>query len=306
MFIFFHFTSLHFVVGNIADANEALGVILHRLHEECFSCDPIEHPCITHRIFGVQTLEQIYCIDCGSSSEPTCRESFTHLVYASELLQKAAYSTSLQQTTSFGKLLSYSLKSTSASILECPTELCRGRGIMQSHLLNNPIVLAICITWTSSQEDIATLQALLDIITEQLSTEDMFTTVLSTTSEFTPTTTTNTTTSTPSREHLYVFRGMVCYYGLHYIAIFQDHTSTSTKTYSLFDDAHIRHIGTWSAVKIECIKSHYQPVLLLYEREEQELVGTDSSTQSKLRILKCNTIVLLYIPNTLTCCNYVE
>ncbi|KAJ1420037.1 hypothetical protein B484DRAFT_453237 [Ochromonadaceae sp. CCMP2298] len=35
----------------------------------------------------------------------------------------------------------------------------------------------------------------------------------------------------------------------------------------LFDDQHVRRVGNWGAVKRECVKAHYQPVLLLYELE---------------------------------------
>ena len=85
---------------------------------------------------------------------------------------------------------------------------------------------------------------------------------------------------------------MVCYYGLHYVSIFhsiikKDFKTTSINTnsntanneannnssngdgdYLLFDDETISNIGNWDAVKIKCIKSCYQPVLLLYELEK--------------------------------------
>jgi hypothetical protein len=37
--------------------------------------------------------------------------------------------------------------------------------------------------------------------------------------------------------------------------------------YLLFDDLSIKPIGDWEAVKAKCVRSCYQPVLLLYELE---------------------------------------
>ena len=43
----------------------------------------------------------------------------------------------------------------------------------------------------------------------------------------------------------YVFRGLVCYYGLHYVSIFQEHHQDEDKPvqFLLFDDNNVRLIG---------------------------------------------------------------
>lgn len=64
----------------------------------------------------------------------------------------------------------------------------------------------------------------------------------------------------------YVFRGLVCYYGMHYVSIFQSR-NRGLYEYLLFDDQTIKNIGDWESVKTKCVKSCYQPVLLLYELE---------------------------------------
>jgi hypothetical protein len=69
----------------------------------------------------------------------------------------------------------------------------------------------------------------------------------------------------------YVFRGMVCYYGLHYVSIFRD-VSAHTPRFLLFDDANIRVLGQWVDVISEVRKARYQPVLLVYELETLEEV----------------------------------
>jgi len=64
----------------------------------------------------------------------------------------------------------------------------------------------------------------------------------------------------------YVFRGLVCYYGAHYVSIFQ---GSEAGAYLLFDDYTVKSIGDWEAVKFKCVRSMYQPVLLLYELEKR-------------------------------------
>jgi hypothetical protein len=66
----------------------------------------------------------------------------------------------------------------------------------------------------------------------------------------------------------YVFRGFVCYYGSHYVSIFQERLKGGEVHFLLFDDQKIRPLGGWEAVKKECIKSCYQPVILLYELKD--------------------------------------
>ena len=67
----------------------------------------------------------------------------------------------------------------------------------------------------------------------------------------------------------YLFRGMVCYYGLHYVSIFYSgEIIDNVYNFLLFDDHTIKDIGEWVDVKERCIKSRYQPVLLLYELEK--------------------------------------
>lgn len=82
-------------------------------------------------------------------------------------------------------------------------------------------------------------------------------------------------------EATYVFRGFLAYYGKHYVAFFRsslEHMVSKVSAnsdlgedrgppdeYALFDDATVRSIGDWDAVKAECFKAKYQPVLLVYE-----------------------------------------
>jgi hypothetical protein len=78
------------------------------------------------------------------------------------------------------------------------------------------------------------------------------------------------------KESIYCLRGMVCYYGLHFVSIFQAGEGDGEDGYAqylLFDDSRIRVIGNWLDVVEEAVKARYQPVLLLFEQKsvtEQE------------------------------------
>jgi len=63
--------------------------------------------------------------------------------------------------------------------------------------------------------------------------------------------------------HLMVLRGLVCYYGSHYVAFSY---STSFQTWLMFDDANVVEVGaTFETVIQKCVRSTYQPSLLFYE-----------------------------------------
>jgi hypothetical protein len=82
----------------------------------------------------------------------------------------------------------------------------------------------------------------------------------------------------------YVFRGFVCYYGLHYVSIFQEYSPGAAK-FLLFDDQRIRPLGSWEDVKMECVRSCYQPVLLLYELEKPDAtVDTITAPSGELKL----------------------
>lgn len=95
--------------------------------------------------------------------------------------------------------------------------------------------------------------------------------------------------SSPHNSQIYVFRGIVCYYGKHYVSIFQRSKLLGTSgeaQYLLFDDINVREIGNWNDVKEECVKSHYQPVLLLYELESQSNSLFDSDAPQSHEVIE--------------------
>ncbi|POM66503.1 Inactive ubiquitin carboxyl-terminal hydrolase [Phytophthora palmivora] len=69
---------------------------------------------------------------------------------------------------------------------------------------------------------------------------------------------------------VYSFRGLVCYYGRHYVGFFAsrslDEDGVERERWFLFDDTRVKLVGTWSDVRLRIERGGYQPTLLFYER----------------------------------------
>jgi len=58
--------------------------------------------------------------------------------------------------------------------------------------------------------------------------------------------------------------GMICYYGKHYEAYFENKESD---TWWIFDDTLVKVVSNdWNSVKEHCIKGHQQPICLFFEK----------------------------------------
>lgn len=68
--------------------------------------------------------------------------------------------------------------------------------------------------------------------------------------------------------HMYKFRGMICYYGLHYSAFFWN---SELNQWFIFDDANVKEVGAqWADIRDRCIRGRMQPSVLFYEREPED------------------------------------
>jgi hypothetical protein len=85
----------------------------------------------------------------------------------------------------------------------------------------------------------------------------------------------------------YVFRGMVCYYGRHYVGFFASRSieqdGKEMERWFLFDDTRVKRVGTWEEVRSRIERGGYQPTLLFYEkkdlaRKKLEQLATDIHT----------------------------
>lgn len=177
---------------------------------------------------------------------------------------------------------------------------CKGQANVKRYCLEAPLALAISVVWTQGKESAEVLKNFLDLISNVIHLSDLFDIDASTQFNSLPyLSRPSTSTSSPtansssyfsdyndvpymshsrsrsailsipekvnSEKLSYLFRGLVCYYGLHYVSIFQEYSPETGNRFLLFDDQKVRVIGDWNDVKTECLKSRYQPVLLLYE-----------------------------------------
>ena len=62
---------------------------------------------------------------------------------------------------------------------------------------------------------------------------------------------------------LYALRCIICYYGRHWSMFALD---DETQSWSLFDDTHVRSVGSWTDVTSMCTRGQMRPAVLFYER----------------------------------------
>lgn len=63
--------------------------------------------------------------------------------------------------------------------------------------------------------------------------------------------------------NVYRLRGLVCYYGKHWVAFM---ASESRRSWLLFDDDAVGDVGSWAKVVDRVVRSRYQPTLLFFEQ----------------------------------------
>lgn len=292
-----------FDLGSIADSNEALDAILSRIHEEASPRCPGPPKCLAHRVFGGCVMEQVQCRVCQATGEPELKDECMHLIYVSELLEAAR--SDVTSSIPFGNLLRSCMCLTSS---RCPALLPSNApqstqlntrsparptcavdsATMKAYVLEPSLALALPLVWSQGRETAEVINELLSIVSYSILASELFYVF----GDFiTPTSTTGASSKTDGcsndssdgqgcgQRHSYVFRGMVCYYGKHYVSIFQEY-SPGEPRFLLFDDSRIRCLGNWAEVKAECGRSLYQPVLLLYELEgSYESVDNNFSAQ---------------------------
>lgn len=231
--------SSEFKVGHMADANEALSLILSTLHEERGDCCD-DHRCVAHSVFTGSALDYVLCDSCtGFRPALPMDEQYIRIAYAAELLAAAP-------SLSFSALLAPYMSDGRG-----PGDLSLCAACAGTRCFHNPYALAVSVVWQADHEDTLVLQRLYALIDTQLLSSELF------------------RGDAARVGAVYAFRGMICYYGQHYVSIFSDDFFPhSDPRYLLFDDAHVRPLGDWATVKEECISARYQPVLLLYELQD--------------------------------------
>lgn len=248
-----------FQSGEIADANETIDTILQQLHNEDGKCGGPEEvsTCLAHRIFGGSLLTLNTCSTCHATSEPQIPKNFLRYVYASEIIEISK--TMDKSELSFGELIR---KGVQLDKEKCPDKIennsqCHGESTLKTWCFTPPLVLAIAVTWSSASETSETLEQFISVLSPRICLSDIF------------------SMEEKIPKVYYTFRGLICYYGLHYVSIFQDVPQSAATSslrspteFLLLDDSRIRSLGQWANVVDEVVRSRYQPVLIIYEIAE--------------------------------------
>ncbi|KAH3744225.1 ubiquitin specific protease 54 [Pelomyxa schiedti] len=235
-----------FQLGQLDDASEAYEEMMHSLHVALASgeqqnqtfCSP---PCLSHKLFGVQILQQVVCSACRATSDPYTYETFILYTPVASLIN---YS---RDEPVLGRMIASTLTEVQHS---CPqNSSCAGKGRIQVHLMNTPEIVAIGLVWGSGSPPLPEIQSVVSLVGQntELSLHDVF--------------------SMPNDRprNVYKLKGMICYYrGKHYVYFGYN---TTLATWHVFDDSIVNEVGrNWPYVEAKCTAGYLQPFLLFYQR----------------------------------------
>lgn len=234
-----------FQLRELDDASEAFEAVLGCLHDQMVEKTSMfekcngEH-CLSHQVFGIHTFEKLKCESCGSETSPAASSLFTIYAYAASL--RDAYEQ--KPKFSFDKLLHYS----SNDLRPCPNEKCKQICFIEHYLISLPPVFTVSIVWDSAEPVLAEIKTSLEMLSKEIDLSYVF--------------------SLPNKPPCCTYRlkGMICYYGKHYVAIFNNF---DTSEWYMFDDSNVKLIGTdWNQVHQRCLRGRLQPSVIFYEHVE--------------------------------------
>jgi len=243
------------------------------------ACQP---PCIAHEVFGIEYVDLPRCSFCHATGEPTVTSSFLYPVYVAELL---AHCGAVEETTSSSfddplSAMSESMARISAKFSCCKHQLqeamwkmcqrsiaqkcpeCNSRLTMESErwLTRRPCTFLVSLVWPNSSPSRDQLWMVMSTLQSQVWMDQIFRTETNGSRSAS-----STSSSRHSSEDAYMLCGLICYFGMHYIAIFWN---WPLMKWMLFDDSSVRQEQDWSSVVQILIAGHYVPTLLFYERLE--------------------------------------
>lgn len=279
-----------FALGAMNDATETLETILDVLHYDTFNrmlalrrsgkdasvdslatdlsqstmedassiiCEP---QCVAHLLFQMNLMELKSCAKCGETTEPLMNTDFLYRVYAHELLQHAKRKT-LEEVLHLEAQGAYGLEDGGGARCDsCKT----GKMQLGRWILTLPMVFAISIIWSSDQVTKSEVRSWMDLLSSQSASKTKGSSQSLDLGKIFRLDQSQTSAD-------YSFRGMVCYYGRHYVGFFASHTIEDGVTYErwfLFDDTRVKRVGTWEDVRSRVERGGYQPTLLFYERQD--------------------------------------
>eukprot|EP00441_Pelagodinium_beii_P032088 CAMPEP_0197632918 /NCGR_PEP_ID=MMETSP1338-20131121/9435_1 /TAXON_ID=43686 ORGANISM="Pelagodinium beii, Strain RCC1491" /NCGR_SAMPLE_ID=MMETSP1338 /ASSEMBLY_ACC=CAM_ASM_000754 /LENGTH=470 /DNA_ID=CAMNT_0043204495 /DNA_START=50 /DNA_END=1462 /DNA_ORIENTATION=- len=250
-----------------------------------FGCHPL---CLGHEVCGIEYVDLPRCTFCGATGEPSVLGSYLYSAYVTELLncqskpaglteaeiqQIASDPLSLLQDAVI-QLTSRLAGSRPCSMQEALRQLCqreegqkcgdcssRKTMVMERWLTRRPHVFIVSLAWPSSSPGREAIWLVLQMIRPTLRLEEIFRTANAKGGQF------QSASSSTDAVSGYAFHGLICYYGMHYIALFWCPTR---KRWILFDDTCVREKEDWNSVANFIMTGQYVPTLVFYERLEDE------------------------------------
>lgn len=238
-------------------------------HASDFGCHPL---CLAHEVFGMEVVDFPRCTFCGATGEPSVSGQFLYCAYVSELLEchnrlyeaEAASNPFGLVQDAVSRMTSRLGGNSCCSLQDALRELCQSEKgekcgecnsrktfVMERWMTRRPKTFIISLAWPSSSPGRETLWLVLSMIRPKLQLEQIF--------RFSH-------SAKPGKdvqsEQIYSFHGLICYYGMHYIALFW---CPARMRWVLFDDTFVREKEDWSAVASLIVSGQYVPTLIFYQ-----------------------------------------
>ncbi|KAF4046914.1 PDZ domain-containing protein [Phytophthora infestans] len=280
-----------FALGAMNDATETLETILDALHYDTFNrmlllrhrgcahssgvhkveemsesvredasaiiCEP---QCVAHRLFQMNLMELKICASCGHTAEPLMNTDFLYRVYAQELLNSARAGGDKKHVTLEEVLRA---EAQSQEVAGTCDECEKGnQRALSRWILTLPMVFSISIIWSSSHVNKTDIKDWMQLLSTQRQGDEESQQALDLGRIF-------RLDNSAEVASVYSFRGLVCYYGRHYVGFFSSRLNedgVEKERWFLFDDTRVKLVGTWADVKLRIERGGYQPTLLFYER----------------------------------------
>eukprot|EP00743_Colponemidia_sp_Colp-15_P012560 GILK01014338.1.p1 GENE.GILK01014338.1~~GILK01014338.1.p1 ORF type:complete len:801 (+),score=115.39 GILK01014338.1:238-2403(+) len=246
-----------FRMGEMADATEAFIAMLNAIHAsslpvqmnaeeaESVPCTPL---CVAHSIFWCSFCEQESC-RCGATSEvqPYDFSTFTFNAYISELFNPESdqFYTVAEYLHKLPAALARTVRTKKNSCVDTGSDCPFNQTIREMYIMNSPEVFTVGLVWPESRPPIQLMIHLLASLTPVLNLKQIF-------------------RSSVEDPLAYEFRGMVCYYGMHYIAFFRSNHLFGQ--WIMFNDSQVEPMGAWNRVVEKCLRERCHPTILFFER----------------------------------------
>jgi len=228
-----------------------------------FPCQPL---CIAHEAFGIEYVDLARCSFCGATGEPHATRSFVLPVYVAELEEnhKAVTARDAGPTPSAPDLAKLLRHSHHKSL---PGEKCKECNSLRTlsverWLTSRPRTLVWSLIWPTSEPVVQQVSFVLRSITPILSVDEVFHTHQHIDHRTSPSSSSSSSAAVDSSDEGYHFCGMICYRGMHYIAIFW---CWPLQRWVSFDDTKLRQEQSWGSVVDVVCTSGYIPTLLFYD-----------------------------------------